>query len=87
MNRVKAALELAMLGALNPWMQSIHPMTAGGVEEELAWLSAALHHSIYESQWHIPAYSAWSEGRDPAPVYREFAPMRRSADWRTSRAC
>ena len=72
MNRVKAALELAMLGALNPWMQSIHPMAAGAVEEELAWLSAALHHSIYEAQWHIPAYSAWSEVRDPAPVYREF---------------
>ena len=78
MNRVKAALELAMLGALNPWMQSIHPMAASGVEEELAWLSAALHHSIYESQWHIPAYSAWSEARDPLPVYREFARILRT---------
>lgn len=73
MNRAKAAMELAMLGLLNPWMQSIHPMTAAGVEEELAWLSAALHHSIYESQWHIPAYSAWSEARGPLPIYREFA--------------
>ncbi|PLK24751.1 sulfotransferase [Porphyrobacter sp. TH134] len=72
MNRVRAALELAMLGRLNPWMQSIHPMTAGGVEEELAWISAALHHSIYESQWHIPSFSAWSEARGPAPVYREM---------------
>jgi hypothetical protein len=72
MNRVKAAMELAMLGALNPWMQSIHPMAPAAVEEELAWISAALHHSIYESQWHIPAYSAWSEARDPAPVYREL---------------
>lgn len=72
-NRVKARLELAMLGLLNPWMQSIHPMAPAAVEEELAWISAALHHSIYESQWHIPSYSAWSEGRDPAPVYREFA--------------
>ncbi len=72
MNRVKAALELAMLGMLNPWMQSIHPMAPAAVEEELAWISAALHHSIYESQWHIPSYSAWSEVRDPAPVYREF---------------
>jgi hypothetical protein len=71
-NRVKARLELAMLGLLNPWMQSIHPMAPAAVEEELAWISAALHHSIYESQWHIPAYSAWSEGRDPAPIYREF---------------
>lgn len=72
LNRAKAAMELAMLGLLNPWMQSIHPMRAGGVEEELAWISDALHHSIYESQWHIPTYSAWSEARDPAPIYREM---------------
>jgi hypothetical protein len=78
MNRVKAALELAMLGALNPWMQSIHPMAPAAVEEELAWISAALHHSIYESQWHIPAYSAWSEARDPAPIYREMARILRT---------
>lgn len=78
MNRVKAAMELAMLGRLNPWMQSIHPMAAGAVEEELAWISAALHHSIYESQWHIPAYSAWSEARDPAPIYREMARILRT---------
>lgn len=77
-NRVKAAFELAMLCALNPWMQSIHPMAPGAVEEELAWISAALHHSIYESQWHIPAYSAWSESRDPAPIYREFARILRT---------
>ena len=78
MNRVKAGLELAMLGLLNPWLQSIHPMAPGAVEEELAWISAALHHSIYESQWHIPAYSAWSEARDPLPVYREFARILRT---------
>jgi hypothetical protein len=73
LNRVKASLELAMLGALNPWLQSIHPMAPGAVEEELAWISTALHHSIYESQWHIPSYSAFSEARGPAPIYREFA--------------
>lgn len=70
--RLASAAELAMLGLLNPWMQSIHPMAPAAVEEELAWISAALHHSIYESQWHIPSYSAWSEARDPACVYREF---------------
>ena len=74
-NRLVSAVELAMLGALNPWMQSIHPMAPAAVEEELAWISAALHHSIYESQWHIPSYSAWSEARDPAPIYRELKRM------------
>ncbi len=73
MNRMKSAIDLAMLGALNPWLQSIHPMAPADVEEELAWIAAALNHSIYESQWHIPSYSAWSEARDPAPIYREFA--------------
>lgn len=72
MNRVKSALELAMLGLVNPWMQSIHPMAPAAVEEELAWISAALHHSIYESQWHIPSYSDFSEARAPGPIYREF---------------
>ncbi|MGY6552195.1 MAG: sulfotransferase family protein [Erythrobacter sp.] len=72
MNRMKSALELALLSLINPWLQSIHPMAPAEVEEELAWISAALHHSIYESQWHIPSYSGFSEGRDPAPVYREF---------------
>jgi hypothetical protein len=77
-NVLTSAAELAMLGRLNPWMQSIHPMAPREVEEELAWISAALHHSIYESQWHIPSYSAWSEPRDPAPVYREFARILRT---------
>lgn len=72
LNRLASAFELAMLGLLNPWMQSIHPMAPTAVEEELAWISAALHHSIYESQWQIPSYSAWSEARDPAPIYREL---------------
>ncbi len=78
LSRVKSAAELAMLGALNPWMLSIHPMAANEVEEELAWIAAALNHSIYESQWHIPSYSAFSETRDPAPIYREFTRMLRS---------
>ncbi|MEO1221926.1 MAG: sulfotransferase [Pseudomonadota bacterium] len=78
MNRVKSAFDLAMLGALNPWLQSIHPMAVSEVEEELAWISAALHHSIYESQWHIPAYSRFSEARDPSPVYREFVRILRT---------
>lgn len=78
LGRVKSAFELAMLSALNPWLQSIHPMAPGEVEEEIAWISAALHHSIYESQWHIPTYSAFSEARDPAPIYREFARILRT---------
>ncbi len=73
LRRLKGAGEIAFLAALNPWLQSIHPIASGAVEEELGWLGGALNHSIYESQWHIPSYSAWSEPRDATPVYREFA--------------
>ena len=76
--RLKGAGEIAMLSALNPWLQSIHPIASGAVEEELGWLAAALNHSIYEAQWHIPSYSAFSEAREAGPVYREFARILRS---------
>ncbi len=75
---MKGAGEIAFLTALNPWLQSIHPVASGGVEEELGWLAGALNHSIYESQWHIPTFSAWSEARDATPVYREFARVLRT---------
>ncbi len=78
LNRVKSALDLAMLGALNPWLQSIHPMAPAEVEEELAWIAASLNHSIYESQWHIPSFTAFSEARDPAPIYRELVRILRT---------
>ena len=70
--RAVSTVELMLMGAINPWLQTIHPMKAGEVEEELGWTAAALHHSIFESQWRIPSFSAWSEARDPAPIYREF---------------
>lgn len=72
LRQIKSRADLFMLETLNPWLQSIHPMASGEVEEELAWLAGALNHSIYESQWHIPSYSAFSEARDPEPVYREL---------------
>lgn len=74
----KAAFEIGFLSALNPWLQSIHPITSTGVEEELGWLAGALQHSIYESQWRIPSYSAWSEARSASAVYREFARVLRT---------
>lgn len=76
--RAKSMMELGMLGALNPWLQVIHPMASGEVEEELGWLAAALQHSIYESQWRIPSYSAWSEARDAKWIYSEFAKILRT---------
>ncbi|MEE4538824.1 MAG: sulfotransferase [Erythrobacter sp.] len=78
LKRFRSKLDLAMLSALNPWLQTIHPMAASEVEEELAWLAAALNHSIYESQWRVPGFSAFSEARHAGPVYREFTRILRT---------
>ncbi|KLE36009.1 hypothetical protein AAW00_01065 [Aurantiacibacter luteus] len=63
---------------INPWLQTIHPTAPRQVDEELGWLAAALGASTYEAQWHIPSYSAFSEGRDAGALYREFARILRT---------
>lgn len=63
---------------LDPWLDTLHPFGARRYDEELGWLAAALDHCAYEAQWHVPSFTAWSEARDPAPVYREFSRILRT---------
>ncbi|RJY10108.1 sulfotransferase [Aurantiacibacter aquimixticola] len=73
-----SALTLMCARTLDPWIDSIHPMGVTRPDEELGWLACALDHCAYEAQWRIPSYTAFSEARDPAPVYREFARILRT---------
>ncbi len=74
----KAAAALVIARRINPWLDTLHPFGATRADEEIGWLSAALSPCAYEAQWRIPSYVAWSEARDPAPVYREFARILRT---------
>jgi hypothetical protein len=77
-----SALSLSLARVLDPWLDTLHPFGATRPDEELGWLAAALNHSTYESQWRIPTYTGFSEGRDPAPIYHEFARiLRTDAHW------
>jgi hypothetical protein len=77
-----SALSLVFARALDPWLDSIHPFGVTRADEELGWLAAALDHCAYEAQWRIPTFTRFSEARDAAPVYREFARMLRTdAAW------
>lgn len=77
-----STLSLVLARALNPWLDAIHPFGVTRPDEELGWLATALDHCAYEAQWRIPTFTAFSEARDPAPVYREFARMLRTdANW------
>lgn len=75
---LRSAAELALARRLDPWLDALHPFGAARPDEELGWLAAALDHCAYEAQWRVPAFTAWSEARDPAPVYREFARILRT---------
>ena len=75
---LRGGMKLFMARRLDPWLDTIHPFGAARADEELGWLASALDHSAYEAQWRVPSYTEWSEARDPAPVYREFARLLRT---------
>ena len=73
-----SALSLFLARALDPWLDTIHPFGTTRPDEELGWLACALDHCAYEAQWRVPSFTAFSEDRDPAPIYREFARILRT---------
>ena len=75
---LRSALLLLVARKLDPWLDSIHPFGVTRPDEELGWLATSLDHCAYEAQWRIPGFTAFSEARDPAPVYDEFARILRT---------
>lgn len=75
---VKARAALAVAHWVNPWLEAMHPFGATRTDEEIGWLAAALSPAAFEAQWRIPSFLAFSEKRDPLPVYREFARILRT---------
>ena len=75
---IKTRIGIALARQINPWMNLQHPFGATLVDEELPWLSYALSPAALEAQYRIPSFVRFSEARDPAPVYREFARVLRS---------
>jgi hypothetical protein len=75
---LRCAAGLALARQINPWLDTLHPFGSTRSDEELGWLAAALNHCIYEAQYRIPSFVAFSEARDAAPVYREWTRILRS---------
>jgi len=75
---LRCAAGLALAKRINPWLDTLHPFGTTRSDEELGWLAAALNHCIYEAQYRIPSFVAFSEERDPTPVYREWARILRT---------
>ena len=78
MRPLKGALALFLAHRINPWLEAQHPFGSTRVDEEIGWLAAALSPVALEAQYRIPSFVAFSESRDPAPIYREFARILRT---------
>ena len=75
---LKASAALFMARRVNPWLDTFHPFGATRTDEEIGWLASALSPATFEAQWRIPSFIAFSEARDPSPVYAEFARLLRT---------
>ncbi|QZD92276.1 sulfotransferase [Qipengyuania xiapuensis] len=75
---LKGRFALALARRINPWLDTMHPFGSLRTDEEIGWLAAALSPATFEAQWRIDSFVAFSEGRDQAPIYREFARILRT---------
>lgn len=73
-----SGLSLLIARQIDPWLDTIHPFGVTRPDEELGWLACALDHCAYEAQWRVPTFTAFSENREPAPIYREFSRILRT---------
>ncbi|MEE1877149.1 sulfotransferase family protein [Altererythrobacter litoralis] len=69
---------LAVARQLDPWIDALHPMGSMRAEEELGWITSALGHSTFETQWRVSSFTSFCEKRDATPIYREFARILRT---------
>lgn len=75
---LRCAAGLTLARWVNPWLDTLHPFGATRPDEEIGWLSWSLNPCAFEAQWRIPSFVGFSETRDAAPVYREFARILRT---------
>lgn len=75
---LRSAIGLSIARRINPWIDTLHPFGATRVDEEIGWLAGALDACAYEAQYRIPGFVAFSEARDAAAIYREFARVLRT---------
>lgn len=78
----KSWAQLAMLNALNPAIQAVHPSGARAIDEPLPLLTFSFYGAQLDAQWWVPGFARWWEGQDRGWVYREFAQLSRTVLWR-----
>jgi hypothetical protein len=59
----------------------VHPIDAGGPEEDILLLDLELRSTVPEAMMHVPSYASWLETADQAPAYRRLAQALRALSW------
>lgn len=79
--RLRAALALRAMAALNRDFAAIHPTGADLPDEEIGLFAPGLISSQFEVQWRIPSYARWCEAADTRAAYAEFRALLQTLRW------
>jgi hypothetical protein len=81
-SRIELAAKLKRIARLaNPRTLTIHPTGPFEPEEELGLLCNSFWGLKHPSQWWIPSYSRWCEGRDATGAYEQLARLLKLVGW------
>ena len=69
---VRAVLAGALLRAIDPGLDSVHPTGAREPEEDFGLQAFSMWGAQFEGQWRIPSYVQHIESADPSDAYREY---------------
>lgn len=67
----QAQLAERALAAMAPSFFAVHPIDAGGVEEEVLLFEPTFHSMVPPATMRVPGYLEWYERTDATPAYRE----------------
>ncbi|TRW17524.1 sulfotransferase family protein [Glacieibacterium frigidum] len=79
--KLRAAVALQAMAALNRDFAAIHPTGAGLPDEEIGLFAPGLISSQFEVQWRVPGYARWCEAADTRAAYAEFRALLQTLRW------
>jgi hypothetical protein len=81
-SRVRLARNLKRTARLaNPHTLTIHPTGPFEPEEELGLFCSSFWGLKHPSQWHVPSYTRWCEGRDASGAYQQLERLLKLVGW------
>ncbi|MGI9294162.1 MAG: sulfotransferase family protein [Pseudomonadales bacterium] len=73
--------EIRQTVSASPELESIHPLSATGAEEEINLLEHSFYSTVPEAFNHVPSYAKWLEEHDNSPGYAYLERLLKFLQW------